>query len=71
MSEKLDHLLECPDCGTINLDIPRNVKSDTPIHCSICGNTLGTWAELERDFDKQGGQHGVFELKEGQIIRIR
>jgi hypothetical protein len=25
--------------------------------------------ELERDFNRQGGQDGVFEMKNGQILR--
>jgi hypothetical protein len=31
---------------------------------------LGWWIELEEDFNAQGGQSGVFELHDGQIIRI-
>ena len=30
---------------------------------------IGYWGELERDFNRQGGQDGVFELHEGQMIR--
>lgn len=67
--ERLDHKLDCKDCGTIYLDIPETVASDTPIHCSSCGQLLGRWGELERDFARQGGQNGVFEMKDGQILR--
>jgi transcription elongation factor Elf1 len=69
MIQQLDHKLECVDCGTIYLDIRKDVKGDAPIHCSICGRFLGTWAELKADFDAQGGQQGVFEMHEGHIIR--
>ena len=70
MEQKLDHGLECPDCGTIYLNIPKNVTGDTPIQCSSCGKFLGSWGDLERSFNRQGGQHGIFEMVEGQIIRI-
>jgi hypothetical protein len=67
--ERLDHKLDCKDCGTIYLDIPDTVESDTLIHCSSCGQLLGRWSELESDFARQGGQNGVFEMKDGQILR--
>lgn len=70
MIKKLDHKLDCKDCGTIYLDIPENVHSDTPIHCSTCGQFLGRWAELEADFARQGGQRGVFRMDEGEITQI-
>ncbi|MEK1888207.1 MAG: hypothetical protein AAAB35_11675 [Phyllobacterium sp.] len=69
MERKLDHGLDCPICGTIYLDIPKDVASDTPIQCSTCGTFLGSWGELESSFNKQGGQHGVFDMYDGQIIR--
>ncbi|PSH59050.1 hypothetical protein CU102_27765 [Phyllobacterium brassicacearum] len=39
------------------------------MNCATCGTYLGTWAELESDFIAQGGENGVFEMREGQIIR--
>ncbi|SDP46197.1 hypothetical protein SAMN05428967_2227 [Phyllobacterium sp. YR620] len=67
--ERLDHKLDCKFCGTIYLKIPDDVRGVTPINCSTCGQFLGYWGELERDFNRQGGQDGVFEMKNGQILR--
>lgn len=69
-SQRLGNKLECSRCQTIYLTFTEGVTSETPIHCSLCGEYLGTWAELETDFYAQGGEHGVFELRSGQIIRI-
>jgi hypothetical protein len=30
---------------------------------------MGTWGDLEADFYAQGGGDGVFEMRDGQIIR--
>jgi uncharacterized Zn finger protein len=70
MAKKLDHKLECKDCGTIYLDIPIDVKSTSPIHCSSCGQYIGRWEEIETDFALQGGQHGVFKMDKGEITQI-
>lgn len=69
LMDRLDHKLDCKSCGTIYLDRPENVRGTTSIHCSSCGQFLGYWGELSRDFVRQGGQHGVFEMKEGLILR--
>jgi hypothetical protein len=69
MEQKLDHELDCPDCGTLYLDIPQDVTGHTPITCTTCGQSLGNWGELERSFNKQGGQNGIFEMRDGQITR--
>ena len=69
MPQRLDRRLDCKACGTIYLEIPEDVQSHTPIYCSSCGALLGRWDELERDFNQQGGQHGIFEMHDGQIIR--
>jgi hypothetical protein len=69
MPEKLDHKLECPACGTIYLRIPHNVQHHTLIQCSSCAKVLGRWRDLLEDFDAQGGQCGIFEMHDGQIIR--
>lgn len=70
MAKTLDHKLDCKDCGTIYLDIPADVNSDTPIYCSTCQKFLGRWAELETDFALQGGQRGVYKMDEGRITVI-
>jgi transcription elongation factor Elf1 len=70
VSEYLDHLLECPFCGTIRLRIPVNVQPSTTITCSDCGRLLGTWDELQTDFERQGGNEGVFRLDEGRIKKL-
>lgn len=69
MAQRLNGKLECATCLTIYLRIPRNVDSDSPIFCMGCGTFLGRWFDLETDFIAQGGHDGIFELREGQIIR--
>lgn len=66
MGKRLDHKLDCKRCGTIALDIPDNAAENTPIHCSSCGDLIGTWGALQDDFYRQSG-HGVFDLKDGNI----
>jgi hypothetical protein len=66
----LDHQLECPYCLIIRLRIPADAGPDTPISCDDCGAYLGTWDELQTDFERQGGQNGVFRLDKGRIRRI-
>jgi hypothetical protein len=66
---RLNHQLEFPNCDTIYLTLTQNVTWSTPIHCSSCNTYLGTWAELESDFIAQGGESGIFEMHDGQIIR--
>jgi hypothetical protein len=41
----------------------------TLIRCSSCGTYLGRWGEVEASFAAQGGQRGVFEMRDDQIIR--
>ncbi len=67
--KRLDHKLDCKKCGTIYLDLPDNLTGASPIHCTSCKMFIGYWSDLSRDFDLQGGQNGVFELKNGQIER--
>jgi len=66
----LDHKLECPYCLTIRLRIPADARSDTLIFCDDCAAYLGTWDELQTDFERQGGQNGVFRLHKGRIQRV-
>jgi hypothetical protein len=68
--EYLDHRLECPYCGTIRLNIPADVQPSSSISCAECGQYLGTWDELQTDFEKQGGADGVFRLDQGRIRRL-
>ncbi|BCG88347.1 hypothetical protein MesoLj113c_44570 [Mesorhizobium sp. 113-3-9] len=69
-SQYLNHRLECPHCLTIRLRIPADAQPDTWIVCSDCGEPLGTWDDLQTDFEKQGGNAGVFRLDKGRIKRI-
>jgi hypothetical protein len=66
----LNHHLECPYCLTIRLRIPHDAQPETPIVCDDCGEYLGTWDELLTDFEKQGGNSGVFRLEKGRIKRV-
>ncbi|ESY74155.1 hypothetical protein X739_28410 [Mesorhizobium sp. LNHC220B00] len=66
----LDHLLECPYCGIIRLQIPKDVQPRTPINCAGCREYLGTWDELQSDFERQGGTHGTFRLEKGRIQKL-
>jgi hypothetical protein len=66
----LDHLLECPFCGTIRLRIPVDAQPPTLITCDDCGRVLGTWDELQTDFERQGGSDGVFRLDKGRIKKL-
>lgn len=68
MEKFLNDKLECPQCGTITLEIPDNAKENTPIHCSHCDRLLGTWGELQDNFYTQMGD-GVFEVKDGRFKR--
>ncbi|MDR6636238.1 transcription elongation factor Elf1 [Phyllobacterium sp. 1468] len=68
-NQRLDDQLECPKCGTIYLSLTQDMALSTPIVCSSCGEYMGTWGDLEADFYAQGGNHGVFEMRDGQIIR--
>jgi transcription elongation factor Elf1 len=70
IDQRLDKKLECPKCQTIYLTFTQDSASlSTPIVCSSCGEYMGTWGELEADFYAQGGDHGVFEMRDGQILR--
>jgi hypothetical protein len=66
----LNHRLECPYCLTIRLRIPHDAVPETPIVCDDCGEYLGTWDDMQTDFEKQGGNSGVFHLEKGRIRRI-
>jgi transcription elongation factor Elf1 len=68
METKLDHKLDCKRCGVIALEIPNNAVEDTPIRCSICGDVMGMWGQIQNDFYKQAA-HGVFNLDRGNITK--
>ncbi|WP_287185314.1 hypothetical protein [Mesorhizobium sp.] len=55
---------------TIRLRIPAGAGPDDRIFCDDCGEFLGTWDDLLTDFERQGGQDGVFRLDKGRIKRI-
>lgn len=63
---RLDHKLDCKQCGTIYLDVPADVTDASQIQCSSCGAAMGTWGDLQRDFYSQAGQ-GTFYLHDGKI----
>ncbi|CAN7410505.1 hypothetical protein LJR231_002612 [Phyllobacterium sp. LjRoot231] len=67
--KKTGQQLECKTCQIIYLTLTRDVAPSTPIHCSACGSYMGAWAEFEADFIASG-ENGVFEMHDGQIIRI-
>ena len=69
MNQRLNSKLECPKCQTIYLTFTQDMALSTPIICSSCGEYMGTWGDLEADFYAQGGGDGVFEMRDGQIIR--
>jgi hypothetical protein len=66
MRKRLDDKLDCKRCGTISLEIPDDAMECTPIHCSKCGGLMGTWGELQDNFDKQANV-GAFDLEDGNI----
>ena len=68
--EYLNHQLECPYCLTIRLRIPVGAEASTEIRCDDCGRFLGTWDELQADFERQGGDDGIFRLDKGRIRRL-
>jgi hypothetical protein len=70
MSGYLDHRLECPYCHTVRLCVPAEVTIFTEISCDDCGEYLGTWEEMLEDFDKQGGNDGIFRLEKGRIRKL-
>jgi hypothetical protein len=66
---KLDDKLDCKKCGTIQMDIPADADDETAIHCSNCGDYLGTWGELQRDFAKQIGNVDSVDLDHGTMTK--
>ena len=66
MGKRLDDKLDCKRCGTISLEIPDDATDETPISCSSCGELMGTWGELQRNFYRQSGR-GIFDLEDGNI----
>ena len=70
MSQRLDGKLECEECQTIYMSLPKMDAGDGPVFCSDCGAYMGRWRDVEAEFVAQRGRSGVFELSNGQIIRI-
>jgi len=69
MGKRLDDKLDCKRCGTIALEIPQGAGESTPVHCSKCGDYMGTWGELQDNFDKQASA-SAFDLKDGNIEEL-
>ena len=46
------------------------LNGTTPISCAEFGKYLGTWDELQTDFEGQGGTDGVFRLDKGRIQKL-
>jgi uncharacterized paraquat-inducible protein A len=68
MVHTLNHKLDCKQCGTIYLDIPKDLDDQAAVHCSRCGADLGLWRELKADFRQQASEvEGVFDLHDGQF----
>jgi hypothetical protein len=70
MRQKLNGKLECEECQTIYLSIPHIDAGDGPVFCSSCGGYMGRWRDIESEFIAEGGLNGVFELRDGEIIRV-
>lgn len=68
MPKYLNEKLECPDCGTITLDIPDDAVETSQIHCSQCKKYLGEWGDLQDSFSRQAGA-GVFDVSLGRFAR--
>jgi hypothetical protein len=66
----LNHHLECPYCLIVRLRIPAEAGPEAQIVCDDCGEFLGVWDDLLTDFEKQGGNAGIFRLDKGRIKRI-
>ena len=69
MAQRLNDKLECSECETTDLRIPKQVQDSSPVFCASCGNYVGRWREIEDSFIAQGGLDGIFELRDGHIIR--
>lgn len=68
MAHKLDHKLDCKQCGTIYLDIADDLADDAVVSCSTCGKEIGVWRELKADYRWQASEtEGVFDLHDGQF----
>ncbi|MBB3237359.1 hypothetical protein FHS20_004256 [Phyllobacterium endophyticum] len=69
MATQLNGLMECSECGTTYLRIPKQVATDSPVFCTTCGNYIGRWYDVESSFMSQGGSSGIFELHDGHIFK--
>ncbi|NTS31352.1 hypothetical protein HQ945_08805 [Phyllobacterium sp. BT25] len=69
MPQTINGRLQCEECETIYLSIPETALSNSPIFCSDCGAFMGRWSDIKDEFFSQGGRDGIFELRDGQIMR--
>ena len=68
MSERRFLDLQCGECGTIYLDIPPDAEEGTTVHCSNCQKKLGTWGDMQDQFNAATyNGTGSYELKDGRI----
>jgi hypothetical protein len=67
-AERLNGKLNCANCGTILLDIPKNALEHDLVRCAQCHSALGTWGEIQDAFLTQAG--AAFALEDGQIKKI-
>ena len=58
MTQRLDHKLDCPECGTVSLEIPPDATETTEIRCSKCGAVLGVFATLQHTPGSPGANDG-------------
>jgi hypothetical protein len=65
-SDDLNGKLECVSCGTILMDIPKDVEEFAIIRCAHCRSVLGTWGEVQDEFLRV---KGAFDLYPGRVRR--
>lgn len=48
------HRLICPHCSTVNFVAANAIRVSTPIDCSKCQASLGTWGEARLKYGHTG-----------------
>ena len=61
-AESLDGKLNCVDCGTILLDIPKNAQEHDLVRWSQYHAALGTWGEIQDAFLRQLARHSSLRM---------
>jgi hypothetical protein len=67
--ERLDHKLDCKACGTIYLDIPDDVRNVTPSTAAHAAGSLVIGVSLIAISTDRVAKDGIFEMRDGQILR--